>query len=157
MEFGLIPTILLGIVGVAALGATIWVRIRSSTIEELRAALATARDEIIIARTRAERLEEALKADQQSIEELKRRVSALEAENSILRGAISSGQQLAPEFGQAIVNALQDHEERSRKELRQMFRQYRDEVYESHMRFRQALPTSVAVALDDAMNKKDQK
>jgi len=120
----LLTTLLIGALGFAAFVAVMWVRLKGSSIEELRAALGTAKDEILIAQTRSDRLEQALEIDRKSIVELQARLSTLENENAVLRSAIASGSALAPEF----VSALKEHEERSLREIANRFASLEDVI-----------------------------
>jgi chromosome segregation ATPase len=109
----IVVPLVVGAVGIVAFAGVMWVRFKGGALDELRASLLTANQEIQIANARSERLEASIAADAQQIKELRDRVQSLESENAILRAAIASGTNLAPEFGQRIVEALHNHEEHS--------------------------------------------
>ncbi len=154
LDVSMLATVLVGCLGVAGFAAVALVRFKTGTLEELRAALATAKDEIIIANQRADRLEASMEADRQQINELKGRIKSLENENSILRAALASGEKLAPEFGETIVKALREHEERLTAATRALIAEFEERVADRHLRLAKALPGPVASAMEETMGRK---
>ena len=116
-----------GLVGVVAFGGVLWVRFKGGSLEELRETLMTAKYEIDVANQRTHRLEMEVADEKKEVEKLRQRVQSLESENAILRGAIASGTNLAPEFAEVIVRALHDHEVRSQSHYIEELRKALDE------------------------------
>ena len=141
----LVP-IAIGIVGIVAFGGVLWVRFKGGSLEELREAIQTAKNEIDISNTRSQRLEREARETRHSVDVLRDRIVALESENAILRGAISSGSELAPEFAEAIVQALNAHENRSQAKFEAALDRFEERIRERHQKFTDMMSTPEAKA-----------